>query len=373
MSNTIAMPVIKVQSRVQQLAQLSWLSIRAQWPFYIMALAYALTAYVVLADVPSYKQAPIKGLVLGMIGFTVPAGLVAVFVLRLLQYALVIKPESPVRQLWHDVSSLLRKPAALITGLPLLVAMVIFNKGMLEMKPMIPLLKPFSYDETLMQLDRSLHFGFDPWVLLQPILGHDAITFVISIAYNFWFLALFGTFVWFGFAKQVSALRTQFFLSYMLCWWIGGGLLAILFSSAGPVYYGQIGLSPDPYAPLMAYLRDVDTRLPIWSLLAQDTLWDGYTGKATAIGISAFPSMHNASAVLFALAAWRQSRTAGIVFAVYAVIILVGSVHLGWHYAVDGYGSILLAVAAWWVAGVVARWHGNLTTTKRLNEGLAAL
>jgi hypothetical protein len=348
-------------------------SFLVQWPFYVVAMAYALTTYVLLVDIPTYTQAPIRKLATSIITFTIPAGIVAIFFFRILQYALILKPESPFRQMREDVVELFRRPAPFVLALPLLIAMIIFNKGLLELKPMIPLLKPFTYDTMFLEWDRALHFGFDPWELLQPLIGHDIITYVFNMLYNFWFLALFGTFMWFGFARQASVVRTQFFLAYMLCWWIGGGFLAVYFSSAGPVYYGLLGHLPDPYAPLLAYLKDVNGRIPIWALDAQQLLWDGYQGKATPIGISAFPSMHNASAVLFALAAFRVNRTAGICFAVYAAVILIGSVHLAWHYAVDGYAAIALALACWWVAGFAARWHGNLPSTKRFNESLARL
>lgn len=357
----------------RRFASLLALSFMVQWPFYVVAAAYALTTYVLLADIPSYTQAPIRNLATGIITLTIPAGLAAIFLFRLLQYVLVLKPESPVRQMKEDVAGLFRKPAPFILALPLLIAMIVFNKGMLELKPMIPLVKPFSFDRTLMEWDRTLHFGVDPWVLLQPVMGYDIVTFIFNMAYNLWFLALFGTLMWFGFARQASVVRTQFFLAYMLSWWIGGGFLAVYFSSAGPVYYGLLGNSPDPYAPLLAYLKDVDSRIPIWALDAQAVLWDGYLGRVTPIGISAFPSMHNASAVLFALAASRVNRTAGICFSVYAVMILVGSVHLGWHYAVDSYAAIALALAMWWLAGLVARWHGKRPSTMRLNESLARL
>ena len=360
-------------NRLLLIGQLLLQSFKVQWPFYIIAAAYALTTYLFLQSVPEYKQAAIKGLAMGIITFTLPAGAVAVFLLRLVQYAVAIKPVSPVRQMMTDIATLIRKPATLITALPLLAAMVIFNKGMLELKPMIPLVKPFTYDMQLMELDRALHFGFDPWVLLQPVLGYDIVTFTINIAYNFWFLALFGTFMWFGFARQASALRTQFFLSYMLCWWIGGGLLAVFFSSAGPVYFSKLGLSPNPYVPLFDYLNDVNTRYPIWSLKTQQLLWDGYTGAGKAIGISAFPSMHNASAVIFALGAWGVSRKAGIIFSAYACIIVIGSIHLGWHYAVDSYAGVALALVAWWISGFVARWHGALERTRRFNADLQRL
>lgn len=92
--------------------------------------------------------------------------------------------------------------------------------------------------------------------------------------------------------------------------------------------------------------------MPLWFLKTQQMLWDGYTGKIAALGISAMPSMHNASAVLFALAFWPVSRTVGLLFAAYAVVILIGSVHLGWHYAVDGYAAVAITLAAWWIAGI---------------------
>jgi hypothetical protein len=35
-------------------------------------------------------------------------------------------------------------------------------------------------------------------------------------------------------------------------------------------------------------------------------------------------------------------------------VILVGSVHLAWHYAVDGLAGILLAAIFWAAAGTIA-------------------
>ncbi|MFO1034208.1 MAG: phosphatase PAP2 family protein [Hyphomicrobiales bacterium] len=359
-------------SRLSQLPALLAQSFRAQWIFFVVPVCYAVMTAWLLKDVPGYASASARALVMGIIMFTIPAGLVAVFLFRLVQYATVIRPQSPTGQMISDVAGLIRNPSALVMGLPVLCAMVIFNKGMLELKPMIPVLKPFSWDQTFMELDRSLHFGLDPWRILQPLLGHDAITFAINLFYNFWFLSLFGCFMWFGFATRMSVNRTQFYLAYMLAWWIGGGVLALIFSSAGPAYYGNLGLSPDPYAPLMAYVRDVDTRLPIWALDTQQLLWDGYTGKVGAIGISAFPSMHNASTLLFALATRQRSRALGIAFGIYTVIILVGSVHLGWHYAVDGYAGLAIGGLGWWMSGHIARWWHGRPGVARLNDALAA-
>lgn len=358
---------------LRRLAMLCVLSFRAQWIFFAVPAVYLATNYAMLSHLESYGRAPLTAVLYDLVSFSIPAGLVLLLVLRLIQYAVIVKPASPLLMLASEVRNVTLRPAHVVNALPVFAAMVFFNKAMFELKPAIPALNPFSWDGAFMQLDRVLHFGADPWVLLQPLLGFDYITFAINIAYNFWFLALFGTWIWFGFRGRASELRTRFFVAYMLAWWVGGGLLAVLFSSAGPAYYGALGLAPDPFAPLMAYHADVNTRIPLWFLGTQQLLWDGYTGKAAAIGISAFPSMHNASAAIFALAMMRVHRGVGIAFAIYAAVILVGSVHLGWHYAVDGYAGLMLGWLAWTAAGPVARWHAERTATKRLNEELAAL
>lgn len=360
-------------SRGARVAALFVMSFRAQWFFFVIPALYLFTNWLMLSRLPKHGTAPVHLVLLDLLSFALPVGLIVMLVLRLGYFVLVLKPESPIKALGSDIVNLVTRPKLIINALPVFAAMVFFNKAMIELKPAIPAINPFSWDVAFMEWDRALHFGVDPWVILQPVLGFDYVTFAINMAYNFWFVALFSAWFWFGFQKQAGELRTRFFLSYMLAWWIGGGLLAVAFSSAGPVYYDELGLSPNPYVGLFAYLNDADTRIPLWFLDTQRMLWDGYTGKGPALGISAMPSMHNASAVLFALAFAHVSKKLGWFFAVYAVVILLGSVHLGWHYAVDGYAGILIAAFSWWIAGMASRWIAGLALTRRYNEGLASL
>jgi hypothetical protein len=71
-------------------------------------------------------------------------------------------------------------------------------------------------------------------------------------------------------------------------------------------------------------------------------------------GIAAMPSLHVGVSVLFVLVAWQMSRLLGLLLAVYAVAIQIGSVVLAWHYAVDGYLGALFAIGSWTVAGVLS-------------------
>jgi len=86
------------------------------------------------------------------------------------------------------------------------------------------------------------------------------------------------------------------------------------------------------------------------------------------LGISAFPSMHNAIAVIIALAGRKIGRGIGWALTIYALLIFLGSIHLGWHYAVDSYAAIALALLAWHVAGALARLNERLPWVRSYKE-----
>jgi hypothetical protein len=65
--------------------------------------------------------------------------------------------------------------------------------------------------------------------------------------------------------------------------------------------------------------------------------------------------MHNAQAALFAAAAYRLDRRLGHVALAYLVAIFLGSIHLGWHYALDGVVGIAAALLVWVLAGAIVR------------------
>jgi membrane-associated phospholipid phosphatase len=169
---------------------------------------------------------------------------------------------------------------------------------------------------------------------------------------------------WLVFCRERAALRMQFLLSFVLSWALLGNVMAVLFSSAGPCYYGLLQGGPDPYAGLLQYLHQADREMPLLALRVQALLWQDYVQHTSISGlaISSMPSMHVASAVLLALLGWRLNRAAGIALTAFAVLILLGSVHLGWHYAVDGYAGALGAALLWHLVG---RLQGRAAATAR--------
>lgn len=234
-------------------------------------------------------------------------------------------------------------------------ALGVFFQVFSGFKGAVPLFQPFVWDEPFMRLDRLVHLGHDPWRLLHPLLGWPAATRVVDALYYTWFPVTVVTALWFAWMPD-SRDRRQFFLSFMLTWILLGNLAAIMLSSAGPCYYDLVTGTLGPYEGLMAYLRQVDLDHGLISLRTQALLLEGYspTEINPVQGIAAMPSLHVAMPFLFALAALRHSRIAAGGFVIFGVVILVGSVHLGWHYAVDGYAAILAVPPIWWASGRLA-------------------
>jgi len=243
----------------------------------------------------------------------------------------------------------------LLAALPVFVLIPVFLGAFTSLKSLIPVMNPYGWDVTFAAWDRILHGGLDPWRLLQPLLGHPLISASINLSYNSWLAVLYIVLLWQAFSTRNPRLRMQFLLTFVLAWIVLGTIAATALSSAGPVYFGRVTGVEDPFVPLMAYLQSVNEIYPVGALNAQEYLWKIYQegGYAPGSGISAMPSLHVAMVFLFALLGWRSGPVAGIVLTAYAVIIFIGSVHLGWHYAIDGYLGIAGTWLIWKFAGFV--------------------
>jgi len=264
-----------------------------------------------------------------------------------------IRPEHPLRYAFNDLRTNYLKAERLLNGLTIILFMPAFMSAFGSFKTMIPVLNPFSWDSTFDRLDVLIHGGRHPWQLLQPVFGYPFLTCAINFFYHLWFFVMFGVLVWQAFSLGNPRLRMQYLLTFVLSWILLGTVAAIAFSSAGPCYYGRVVDSVDIYEPLMKYLWSVNDSYPVWALNVQEALWAAYQNKELAPlkGISAMPSMHVSSAFLFALVGWRTHRRIGIELSTIAILITIGCVHLGWHYAVDAYAAIAGTWLIWWAVG----------------------
>ncbi|QEX20401.1 hypothetical protein FRZ61_03180 [Hypericibacter adhaerens] len=267
------------------------------------------------------------------------------------------RPKRPLVRLKQEFWAVLATPQRLASALPILLFLPLFGSTFTMVKSTIPTLNPYGWDQTFEQWDRWLLGGAAPWELLHPLLGHPWITAAISWVYNLWFPMLAFMMTWQAFAQGNPRLRAQYFYATFLTWILLGNIAAIFLSSVGPCYFGRVVGGVDPYGPLMAYLREADQHMTVMSLWAQDMLWAAYQQNAATLGsgISAMPSLHVAMALIFVLVGWRSSRLLGLFFAGFFLVIAIGSIHLGWHYAVDGLAAILGVLAIWFASGWLAR------------------
>ncbi len=274
---------------------------------------------------------------------------------RLIEATFVIRPPNRMQWLRADLKGMLTDRERLLSGLVGYVMMMIVIISFTQLKGTITLINPFSWDETFAKADAALHFGYHPYELAHAVFGHPWVITLFTGIYNFWFFLIqFGLFV-ISFSIARPRVRMQYLIAFVLTVALGGNLLAIILSSAGPVYYAQLGLG-DTFAPLMNILQQHAATAPVTVIEIQDTVWDLYIDDEGAKLISAMPSMHVATSTLLALYAFHVGRGVGIAVSVFAVTIMIGSVLLAWHYAIDGYVGAAVAYLMWKLSGWLVRY-----------------
>jgi hypothetical protein len=245
----------------------------------------------------------------------------------------------------------------ILAGLVLYLSTELFCGGFTTMKNLLPLLNSFAADRPLADIDRFLHFGRDPWTLLQPAFAVPAIRhgveFLYSFVWGFEFNALAALMATFCTDRR---LRLQFFIVFLLSWSLLGGVIAGLLLSGGPAFYDRLAGDPERFGELLAMLAT--DRGPFPAIVFQDYLWRFHESGSTGLGsgISAFPSLHVAMASLCAITIWRLNRCCGVAAWLFVLCILIGSVGLGWHYAIDGYASLIGVAILWRFAGWAAQF-----------------
>lgn len=295
--------------------------------------------------------------------FTAAVGFGAIALLVVLFRARLAVPagrssSDAYREAWSSVRNKYFTPLycanALIALLAAPFALSVFSAA----KQTIPVLHAFSWDARIARLGSIIHGGRDLSQWIDPALRHPMLTLVLDRYYHvFWPSLMVGAFV-FATLMPASPLRRRYLVAALLVFLIVGNLAALFLSSAGPAYYANVVVGPaDPYGALMQYLHSVDARYGLISAADQRSLWFAYSRglEGFGAGISAMPSVHIASATLCALFGAALDKRLGIALGLAVLLMFVGSVNLGWHYALDGYVGAALAYAIWLFAGRITR------------------
>lgn len=195
----------------------------------------------------------------------------------------------------------------------------------------------------MINADKFLFGGSLPTVTLQGWLWHGAVSwydFVFYLAYMLHFVLPLGLalLVW----KYREAMYWRLVSTYLLVSYMGFATF-LLFPAAPPWLAAQNGLI-QPIARVSSSVW--------WALGIKD--FPSFYNKLSPNPVAAVPSLHAAYATLFALFVCKLfGKRWGLLAAVFPLLIYVGTVYTGEHYAVDeviGIGYALVGyLATWWL------------------------
>jgi hypothetical protein len=250
-----------------------------------------------------------------------------------------------------------RRMASLFAGMALMIGLMFFQGTFTSMKNALPAFwGGFPFDRQQADIDAWLHFGAEPWAVLHRIAPPEWVLTAVEFNYNvLWFVFCFGMLFFVATSPGADGIRRRYMLLFGFSWVVCGNLLAGLFLSAGPVYYGQVAGDMQRFSGLVAALEP--SRWASSASVYQAYLWSLYEQKTAGFGggISAFPSMHVGLVALNALFIREYSRRLGMVAFAYLAVVQLSSVYLGWHYAIDGYVSIAVVAAGYGIASRAMR------------------
>lgn len=316
------------------------------WPTLAPALALLLTAAI---------MAEIVRQTVGLTGWSLATGYVKISsTATILGFALWIFFEALklAAVLADDPLSKLR--SLVVHKLPVMVLPAVvfplFLASYTMTKTAIPFMVGYGWDRFWADADRFM-LGVDAWTISWSILSPGlslrlewfyTMVWGIGLVFSGILVALYET-------RKVTA---RFFTAMMMTWLIGGCVMAYLTSAAGPVF---VHLFDPTLASRYETLRSVLAE----GLSSGSAVLQSQEYLAAAVneriarrggGISAMPSMHVSTAMIVLLAFWHRRWLRPIVLTFWA-LTLVGSVHTGYHYLLDGLIGSALAVLAWRIAG----------------------
>lgn len=257
-------------------------------------------------------------------------------------------PTAPFSELLRIVRSVVGP--RVVTGTLLLTMIGVFYGAFTSAKNMLPDVFHSHWDTSLAKADRLISGGVDPSAILMAIQGNYLT--ILSLVYGgAWHVLVFGLTALVAISRSHDYVRKQFLLATLMCWVLVGNVFAATFYSGGPSFY-------DLFTGDSSRFSDLTKSIPAVTLAEQSYLREFFkTGEiGIGSGISAFPSMHVTAATLIALLMGSMNRRLSWLGIAFVALIEIGSVRLGWHYAIDGYVGVCSAAVAWWAAGrIVAR------------------
>lgn len=223
----------------------------------------------------------------------------------------------------------LLETARLVVGF----ALIIFAYGWIKL--VVPIKHPVLLDQALWDVDQALFFGVAPSVFVLNLFGSDAALRVFDWSYaNIFFASTLIAGAYF-FSEPSRRVRIAFANGYALLW-LAGAWLYMLVPSLGPAYR-----FPDIWMPHGETLTITQT-LQAMLMRNYRNVIDGSGPVSIVLGIAAFPSLHVAFQMYVCLWMRLLWRWGEVLFALFVVVIFLGSMITGWHYFIDGIAGLIL-------------------------------
>lgn len=231
----------------------------------------------------------------------------------------------------------------MVAGLRYILASQFVMCAYTSVKQVIPQLNPARYDTAMIAIEKFVHFGMNPaWWLVNANPPQWWLT-ILDKAYYLWFpvkplvVACFLT-------SRNKRKRDHFFAAY-LSTWIVAVFIGLAWPSHGPCYV-DAGRFPADEMQLCAYTQ-------AWlgenyATLESVSAW-GNGNLVFGCGLMAMPSLHVTICVLYVIFMWNEKRIWRYGSIAFAILIFLGSLYSGWHYAIDGYAGAMIAVLVTWV------------------------
>lgn len=244
-----------------------------------------------------------------------------------------------------------RRIARLIAGtLLMLLILVLFQEMFTSIKSAFSN-AGFGYDALIANIDKFLHFGHAPVKYLLPLAQNRDVLRIVEFNYDeVWVTIWLGMLYWMATSPKADGIRVRYCLTFFLVWGVVGNVAAGLLPTAGPAFYGLVTGDAGRFANLQGFLDNSSSATAI----TQHYLWALHQKGTTGLGagISAFPSMHVAVTAMSALFVAERGRRMAVIGALYTLVVMISSVYLGWHYAIDGYIAVILTSMIYWAVRI---------------------
>lgn len=338
--------------RMNRVATRYWMAllraIRSDLPLYLVAAAYVIGGFLLVSGMDHTAFGALNAYARH---WSANFGLVGPFFVTVFGLLHIVHRLDQRRSLAFRHMFAPDRVARFVAGtLLMLTAMLLFTSMFSSIKTSFPYGRGFPYDVTHANIDKMIHFGVDPWRLLYAVAQHPWVLRLAEMNYNvLWFLVCYFSLYWVVTSPRASRFRVRFVLSWFASWILVGNVVAGMYLSAGPAFYAHVTGDTERFGGQMAFLASSATETSS-AVNMQNYLWRLHeTGNmGFGSGISAFPSMHVALITLITLYINEFNPKIGRYLWIYVAFVMMSSVYLGWHYAIDGYVSLVMVTAIYW-------------------------